>query len=262
MSIETATRWFSIGLAFSLIIQTLEYWSLSQRSDVKALFDWSVQKDDLRQAPKLVQAVFEFLFTAHIHIFHLMVRVILSLSLLIQPTLIAAVLLWISTLLLLVRWRGAFNGGSDFMTLVCVTGLSIGIGASYFTNEKNAWTIGLFYVAIHSITSYFMSGAVKLLNRSWRNGEALIYFLDGGLYGPLPPHSLFRRQSLAILASWGFILWEISFPLVFFDGDLARIYCLIAFAFHLLVFRFFGLNRFVWAWTATFPAILYCAGIF
>ena len=39
----------------------------------------------------------------------------------------------------------------------------------------------------------------------------------------------------------------------------ALAFCAVALVFHLLVFRFFGLNRFVWAWVATFPAILYCA---
>jgi hypothetical protein len=34
----------------------------------------------------------------------------------------------------------------------------------------------------------------------------------------------------------------------------------VAAVFHLLVFRFFGLNRFVWAWCASFPAIIYCSG--
>jgi hypothetical protein len=27
-----------------------------------------------------------------------------------------------------------------------------------------------------------------------------------------------------------------------------------------LVFWFFGLNRFFWAWVASFPAIVWCAG--
>jgi len=27
-----------------------------------------------------------------------------------------------------------------------------------------------------------------------------------------------------------------------------------------LVFWFFGLNRFFWAWLSSFPAVVYCAG--
>jgi hypothetical protein len=36
--------------------------------------------------------------------------------------------------------------------------------------------------------------------------------------------------------------------------------CAVAALFHFLVFWFFGLNRFFWAWVASFPAIIWCAG--
>jgi hypothetical protein len=29
--------------------------------------------------------------------------------------------------------------------------------------------------------------------------------------------------------------------------------------FHFLVYWYFGLNRFFWAWLASFPAVIYCA---
>ncbi|UUZ62889.1 hypothetical protein LP417_24100 [Polaromonas sp. P1-6] len=40
---------------------------------------------------------------------------------------------------------------------------------------------------------------------------------------------------------------------------LPRCFCAVAAVFHFLVFWFFGLNRFFWAWISTFPAVLYCA---
>ena len=45
-----------------------------------------------------------------------------------------------------------------------------------------------------------------------------------------------------------------------FDVRLAVVFCAVASVFHFLVFRFFGLNRFFWAWMTTYPAILWCAG--
>jgi hypothetical protein len=56
------------------------------------------------------------------------------------------------------------------------------------------------------------------------------------------------------------MVWECTAPLVLISQQLASIWCAIAVAFHLLVFRFFGLNRFFWAWVTTLPAIVYCAG--
>jgi hypothetical protein len=65
---------------------------------------------------------------------------------------------------------------------------------------------------------------------------------------------------LAAIGSWTFILWECAAPLALLDTRLAVVFCAIAALFHFLVFWFFGLNRFFWAWVASFPAILWCAG--
>lgn len=262
MSLEIAHRLFSALLAMSLIIQTIEFLSLSNSSDVRTKWAWSIQRGDLSHTNKLLRRFFDFIFSDSVHLIHLVLRLIFVLSLFWGVTIFSGIFLFLSTIILLIRWRGAFNGGSDFMTVVTVTGQLIVVTASYFVDEAQAWTAALWYVTIHSVTSYFMSGVVKLLNSQWRKGTALTYFLDGGLYGPLSDHSLFRKSVIAILASWSFILWEISFPLVLIDQQLAVYFCMIAFGFHILVFRFFGLNRFVWAWTATFPAIIYCSGQF
>jgi len=262
MSLEIASRLFSSCLALSLIIQSIEFLTLSDSAEVRTKWAWSVQRGDLSHANKLLRGFFDFIFCDSVHLVHLLLRLFVAVSLFWGITFYSGIFLFLSTVILLIRWRGAFNGGSDFMTVVTVTGLLIVVITSHFVDEMQAWTAALWYVAIHSVTSYFMSGAVKLLNSQWRKGTVLIYFLDGGLYGPLSKNSLFRKPVIAILSSWAFILWEISFPLVLIDQQLAVYFCAIAFLFHLLVFRFFGLNRFVWAWTATFPAIIYCSGQF
>ena len=262
MSLDLAVRLFQTLLALSLIIQTSEYWVIARRQDVRDVWAWSVQREDLRHSNRVIRRVFNFLYQGEIHIFHLGLRLLFAISLFWGATLPSSLFLFLSTIVLLIRWRGSFNGGSDFMTVVAVTGLIIAIAGSEFFDKEHAWTAALWYISIHSITSYFMSGAVKLLNPHWRNGEALIYFLDGGLYGPLSERSLFRKPFIAASASWSFIIWEILFPLVLFDQTLAMSFIFSAFVFHLLVFRFFGLNRFVWAWAVTFPAIIYCSGQF
>jgi hypothetical protein len=160
----------------------------------------------------------------------------------------------------LIRWRGAFNGGSDFMTLVVITGLLIAQVASCFTDTEMAWRAGFWYITIQSMTSYFMSGSVKLLQREWRNGSAMTIFLNAAIHGPLPSGHWLRKPWLATLGSWAFIVWECAAPLALLDARLALIFCMIAAVFHFLVFWFFGLNRFFWAWVATFPAIVWCSG--
>jgi hypothetical protein len=85
-------------------------------------------------------------------------------------------------------------------------------------------------------------------------------FLNAAIHGPLPPGHLLRKPWLATLGSWSFILWECLAPLALLDARMAAAFCSVAALFHFLVFWFFGLNRFFWAWLATFPAIVWCAG--
>ncbi|MFM8575366.1 MAG: hypothetical protein ACKOBF_05700, partial [Limnohabitans sp.] len=129
-----------------------------------------------------------------------------------------------------------------------------------FKGMDFGWRAGLWYITLQSLTSYFMSGWVKLLHASWRSGRALPQFLDTGIYGPLPSNSLYRQPWLARTISWTFTVWEGLVPLALLDVRLAALFCAVASVFHFLVFRFFGLNRFFWAWMTTYPAILWCAG--
>jgi hypothetical protein len=107
-----------------------------------------------------------------------------------------------------------------------------------------------------------MSGAVKLLRSEWRNGSAMTIFLNGAIYGPLSTTHPLRNTWLAMMGSWGFIVWEILFPLSLLDPRLAAVFCAVAALFHFLVFWFFGLNRFFWAWFCSFPAIIWCSAQF
>ena len=260
MDLYTTIRLLEGLLATSLLIQTLEFLRLQHFSDVAAVWQWAVQKNDVAHAPRWMQRAFDRLYQERVHQCHLLLRASAAASLYVGVSLASSLLLFFSTILILIRWRGAFNGGSDFMTLVSLTGVLIAQLATPFVGAVLAWKAGLWYIAIHAITSYFISGAIKLLQPEWRDGRILIVFLDGGIHGPLPHNSLFRQRRIAVIASWSFILWECLFPLALTGPRLAALWCGVAAVFHLLVFRFFGLNRFVWAWAATFPAVIYCAG--
>jgi hypothetical protein len=123
------------------------------------------------------------------------------------------------------------------MTLVVLTGLLMSQIVSQFAGPALGWRACFWYVTIQSLSSYFLSGSVKLLRPEWRNGSAMTIFLNAAIHGPLSH------------GHW-----------LLLDTRLAGLFCLIAAVFHFLVFWFFGLNRFFWAWMATFPAILWCAG--
>ena len=260
MELYTALRALECLLATSLLIQTLEFLRLQQASDVASVWSWEVQKQDVAHAPAWLRRGFDWLYQERVHRLHLLLRASAAASLYVGISPFSSAFLFISTLLILIRWRGAFNGGSDFMTLVVLTGVLVSQLAQSFAGPVIAAKAGLWYITIHAITSYFISGTIKLLQPEWRDGRILTHFLDGGLHGPLPPDSLFRQRGIAAAASWSFIVWECLFPLSLAGPPWAAVWCAVAAVFHLLVFRFFGLNRFVWAWAASFPAIVYCSG--
>ena len=259
--LHLAARGVEILCGFSLIIQTLEFLRLSEPLSARGVWTYAVGRDDLAHASGLTRRFFDFLSQDKVWRAHLVLRLLACLALIFQgASLPLAAFLFLGTVAILIRWRGAFNGGSDFMTVVVLTGMVIATAFAAFGEADFGWRAGLIYIAIHSASSYFISGGVKLVNPDWRSGKALPLFLDGGVYGPLSPTSIYWRKPVTVLCSWSFILWECMAPLVLLDVFAALLFCGAAAVFHFLVFWHFGLNRFVFAWASTFPALIYLAG--
>ena len=254
-----AIRATEILFAWSLGIQTLEYLRMRHATANDALWSWRLQRRDIPNAA--MRAVLDVLFLPRVHQTHLWLRLAAAVVLAVHgATLPLMVFLFAGNLLILIRWRGAFNGGSDFMTLVVLCGLLIAEVFDALDKPMLGWQAGFWYIALQSITSYFMSGSVKTLRREWRNGSAMTTFLNAAIYGPLSPTHPLRNKWLTLLGSWSFIVWEMLFPLSLLDARLAAGFCAVAALFHFLVFWFFGLNRFFWAWMCSFPAIIWCSG--
>ena len=259
LTLPQALRLTECLFAWSLAIQTLEYLRMRAATSEQGLWAWSIQRQDIPVA--WMRRVLDGLFSPAVHQTHLALRLLAAVVLLVQGGSLGWMLfLFLGNLLILIRWRGAFNGGSDFLTLVVLTGLLIAHAVGTWVDAELGVRAGLWYIGIQSITSYFMSGAVKILRPEWRRGQAMTIFLNAAIYGPLPERHPLRRPHLAQLGAWLFILWECAFPLALLGPWHAVVFCTVAAVFHFLVFWFFGLNRFFWAWIASFPAIVWCAG--
>jgi len=258
MELTLAVRIFEILLGWSLMLQTLEYLRVASLDRVTL---WPILSQEIPGRPAWIKASLNRLFQPGPYTGLLVLRLVLAIALMLGKIgLIGAALLFVLALLLLLRWRGAFNGGSDFMSLVGITGLLLAHLLGAMTDAAWGWRAGFGYIGLQTVSSYFVSGWVKLLRPEWRSGRAMTHFLDTGVYGPLPPKSIFRHPNAARVCSWSFTLWEGCFPLALLDVRLALLFCAVATLFHFLVFWFFGLNRFFWAWLSTFPAVVYCAG--
>jgi hypothetical protein len=258
MTLALAVRAFECLLGWSLLLQTLEYLRIQKMDRIGV---WPLLQREIPPRPAWLKSLLSPLLMPAPYSALLVLRGFLAVGLILgQIEGGGALLLFVLALLLLLRWRGAFNGGSDFMTLVALSGLLLAHGVGHFTDNVTGWRAGFWYITLHTISSYFVSGWVKLLRPEWRSGRAMTLFLDTGVYGPLPERSVLRHPILARLGAWSFTVWEGCFPLALLNVRWAWLFCSVAALFHLLVFRFFGLNRFFWAWLSTFPAVIYCAG--
>lgn len=148
------------------------------------------------------------------------------------------------------QWRGAFNGGSDYMSIVLLTGLAL--------VELSFPYAGLGYIAVQTLLSYFIAGIEKLRHLEWRNGQALGMVLRSSPYLPKAIfQKLVAKPSFSIILCWLLIIFECSSLLLFWAPSYALSFIGVALLFHLLNFYFLGLNRFFWAWLASYPAVLF-----
>ncbi len=272
MDIMTLTgRLTEILLSVSLMIQTAEYLSLRAAMGPSGVWAYDVQGRDFKAYP-MMDALFAWLSQERVYFWLLLFRALACMILLVGGgSLPLMVFLFVTGLWIALRWRGAFNGGSDFMTMAvmigCLLAYAVKDGAVQSAGWQNGgwqdggWNIGLMFIAIQSASSYFISGGVKLLSQDWRTGKALPIFLDGGIYGPLSRHSPFWFQAIAGPVSWAFILWECAIPFALLSVKAIAVFCGFGLLFHLLVFWYFGLNRFVFAWLASYPALFYLASV-
>ena len=124
MNGDTVIRCLELLCACSLLLQTLEYWRIADSTDPSGVWSWPVQRADIPDSAVWIKRFLDFAFLPTRYRAMLVVRGVAALCLALWGAQLGLMLLLFGCqLLLLVRWRGAFNGGSDFMTLVALTGL-------------------------------------------------------------------------------------------------------------------------------------------
>jgi len=164
---------------------------------------------------------------------------------------------WIAfaaVLLTAFRFRGTYNGGSDSMLLI----VTLAVALARTAPDSEVARGGLAYAAAQLVLSYFVSGVAKLRDRAWRSGRAVPRVLA------LPQYQVsdrvraaLTRPVLARLATWSMLAFECGFPLALADATTCWALMAIGACFHLANAIVFGLNRFLWAWIAAYPALLY-----
>lgn len=251
--------WIQRLLAIGLLIQTGELFFL--RKDITTIWDWPTLSQDFPAWLRRLLA--PFLANDQISLL-LGLQMLAALGLLVFPEPIFIWILFATTLMINLRFRGTFNGGSDFMTLLILYSLGavslFDLNVFSFSSETRSKALfaGLSYIGVQAVLSYFIAGVIKLKNSDWRNGQALTGFLELTIY---PQPRILTSLHFNAALGWLVLLFECTFPLALLHPFLCLIYLGLGFLFHLGNAFCFGLNRFTWAWLASYPAILFLCAV-
>lgn len=183
------------------------------------------------------------------------VRIAAAFIAVVNPNVIVLGVLLVAHVLTMIRWLGSYNGGSDYMASLLLLFTFIGL---LFPDSMA--TVCLWYITFQLCLSYFKAGLVKIRKEKWRRGEAISKFVLSPIYERDPLTSrIFESKSLSLVISWVTMIFELTFPLALLDQRIAIAYMSVAVIFHLGNAYVFGLNRFVFAWIAAYPALYWCA---
>jgi hypothetical protein len=139
-------------------------------------------------------------------------------------------------------WRAPIGlDGSDQMSLITFVAVAI---YKLFPGDVHVAQASLWFIAIQGCLSYFVAGIAKVISPVWRRSASLVSGRDG----------------VCVALSWLVMLFECTFPLALAFGITGfAIFAVLGIFFHITNAVIMGLNTFVWAFVATYPAILFCA---
>jgi len=245
-------------LGGSLLLQTLELLLVRRSFSEQGIWTMAVLRQELVQLPAALRVPCLTLFPYPRFVALLVVQAGLAASLLCfgaTPLLLPAAAI---ALLISMRFRGTYNGGSDAMTLLAALCLAIAACAPAYPLVQRGC---LGYLALQTCLSYFLAGIAKLKQPSWRQGAALAQFANQPRYAvPARALALLRRPLVSRATGYLVMAFECSFPLALLGPRWCLGYLSVALVFHLNNAALFGLNRFLFAWLAAYPALLYVSG--
>lgn len=246
-------------IAFAIILQTIEFFQIRASFSDSGVWRWRDLKKEFQIFSRPVYRVISFLLEYKNFLIILALRLLLAFLLMFQGNFFVIFVLLVLTILINFRWRGTFNGGSDYMTVLVLLCLTV---QSFFSDSEKVSVGVILYLTIQLISSYFIAGLVKIKNANWRNGKALMGFVSSTIYNENQLTLLLKRKEIAFLSSWVIIVFELSFPLALLNTKACTAYIAMAVLFHIGNFYIFGLNRFIFAWLACYPALYFCSKIF
>jgi hypothetical protein len=230
------------------LIHGFEFLSLSRVWSDRGVWRW-------QNLSKEITPAFAIFLSQNSFYYLNIIRIATAVGAILVPNPWCLGILFFIHVLTVMRWLGSFNGGSDYMSSLLFLFTFIGV---LFTDSMGA--VCLWYITLQLCLSYFKAGWIKLIKPKWRRGEAISSFVLSPIYAQNRLMSLvFKSKPLAFIVSWSVMLFELLFPLALLDRRFALGFIAVGILFHLGNAFVFGLNRFVFAWLAAYPALYWCA---
>jgi hypothetical protein len=247
--------WTEILVSIALVFQTIEMLSLRKIYSETGIWSWSILQSEFQGLPKICHWFFDKIFAEKPFRFLLFFQLFAAFSLPILPQAFPSFFLLASVFLVNLRWRGSFNGGSDAMTFLVLLTICLGRIAP---QDSLLLYAGFWYLGIQCALSYLIAASVKLQNQDWWTGKALSRILQLSAY-PIPTavrkisHSIMFAQILSLLL----VAFECSALLALLLPQYCVFFMPLGLIFHLANVYIFGLNRFFFAWLASYPALYF-----
>lgn len=247
-------------LAIAMLLQGLEMLLAVRAKRFCDVWSYENLKTDLEAGLPLPHGVIQFIFSEKKLIWLFWWQIIFACCGLLTHHYVFFVGLFLLHLLTCIRFRGTFNGGSDMMIFVVLTGVLI----SLLSTNESGQKLGLIYIAIHGFYSYFKAGLVKVVHPDWRQGRAISVFLKRSLFteNQRVADWLDRHHDITFVMSWVVLTFELSIFLTLIFPNLMLFYFLAAIVFHFMIYLSFGLNRFFWSWLSAWPSMIFVSQFF
>ncbi|MBY0414925.1 MAG: hypothetical protein K2Q18_12210 [Bdellovibrionales bacterium] len=241
-------------IGFAIMLQSLEFIKMKESISESGIWRWTELRSDYLFLPKKLLSLLDWVMAPKRFLEMMTIRFYTGLLSFIYPHfIIIFFILLLTTFLITIRWRGSFNGGSDYLTLIISACLFVGFLHPLLTKAA------LWYITLQVVSSYFLAGLYKIKEPKWRMGTAVFGFVSSPNYKtPKFIMDKSRDEKWAKILAWGVIVFELSFPLALYH-PFTGIYLGLGIIFHLMNFITFGLNRFFWVWCASYPAIYFCS---
>ncbi len=255
-----AAEWIA---AFGQLISTGEHLANRRQFGRDGIYSWRVLRSRPgvfvhRRFTRLVDVVFDMPVFAGILGLRLAFIALVLLPLP-NPLLNTVALAGIVGTTFLLNYRHSYGqDGSDQMSsLIFVTLLIVRLGPQ----SSLLSAAGVWFIALQSCASYCIAGIAKVQGPKWRAGDAVFQILNTESYGMRPvAHFLSGHVSISRVLTWSVVAIECAFPLAVCLGPVVCVLFLLwGFAFHVANATIMGLNSFLWAFLATYPAIFWCA---